>query len=53
MVQDLVGAYVCFIVLALFELVLLIKIFSGQYSKFTLKVLLLLVFALAFAIASA
>ena len=51
--KDLIGAYFCFIVVGAFELVLMIKMFSGKNSNFTTKILMLLVFALVFAIASA
>ncbi len=51
--RDLIGAYVCFFVIGAFELVMFIKIFSGKHSAQTRNILLLLVFSLVFAVASA
>lgn len=51
--KELIGAYVCFFVIGAFELVMLIKIFSGKHSFQTRNILLLLVFSLVFAVASA
>ena len=51
--RDLIGAYCCFFVIGAFELVMFIKIFSGKHSAQTRNILLLLVFSLVFAVASA
>ena len=51
--RDLIGAYFCFFVIGAFELVMFIKIFSGKHSAITRNILLLLVFSLVFAVASA
>jgi hypothetical protein len=51
--RDLIGAYCCFFVIGAFELVMFIKMFSGKHSAQTRNILLLLVFSLVFAVASA
>jgi hypothetical protein len=51
--KELIGAYVCFFIIGAFELVVLIKIFSGKHSVQTRNILLLLVISLVFAVGSA
>jgi hypothetical protein len=49
----LIVAYVCIFLIGVFELFMLIKIFSGKYAANTRNILLLLVISLIFAGASA